>query len=264
MRAVCTYAGTAKIVASLLMIAIASAIPFSIISFTEEAIFYDGTKVEVCRTHIFLPWQRMYIIFTIVIFYGLPLVTLLLVYIVICHKMALQSGNPQLKNNMQSSVSMRLRKQVILMLVIVTMLFFICLLPFKVLSIWVIYASKEEIQRLGLEGYLALLNFSRIMYYINSAVNPIVYNLVSTRFRSYFKYSVTCGRIPAPSAFSRTSTFSVSGHSRMSSRKGSRTMMTYYEGNESSGYMELKQTNGILKSLTIAEEEEQLNPQKYN
>ena len=225
-KIVCTFTGTAKIVSALWIIAASAAVPFSIITYTDEATFYDNSKVEVCRTHIRLPWQRIYVILTIMTFFVVPLLVLLTLYTLICRQLVKQSGDPKTSSNPRTSLSLKLRRQVVIMLCIITSLFFLCLLPFKVVSLWTIYAPRQEIERLGLEGYLNLLNFSRVMYYINSAINPVVYNLISTRFRNYFKHSITCGRLEPPAVLSRVSTWN---NSRAGSRKSASSTSTCIE-----------------------------------
>lgn len=39
---------------------------------------------------------------------------------------------------------------------------------------------------LGIDGYYILLYFCRVMLYLNSAINPILYNLMSSKFREGF------------------------------------------------------------------------------
>ncbi|KAI8130090.1 Thyrotropin-releasing hormone receptor [Lucilia cuprina] len=87
------------------------------------------------------------------------------------------------------------RKQVIFMLVAVVASFFLCLLPFRAFTIWIIASSQEEVGSLGLEGYYNILYFCRIMLYLNSALNPILYNLMSSKFRSgFWRLIVSCCR----------------------------------------------------------------------
>lgn len=78
------------------------------------------------------------------------------------------------------------RQQVVFMLVTVVSSFFLCLLPFRAFTLWVIASSDETVASLGLEGYYNVLYFCRIMLYLNSALNPILYNLMSSKFRSGF------------------------------------------------------------------------------
>ncbi len=190
-RQVCTLGGTAKVAVALWVVAILCSIPFPVITFLEQTMFYDGSIVDVCRTHIRFPWD-IYIIITIVIFFAIPLIVLVAVYGLICHKLIIQSREEEISANPRSSSTLKSRRQVVIMLVIVATLFFVCLLPIKVVSLWLIYALPSDIEKLGLEGYLTLMSFARIMLYINSSVNPIIYNLVSTRFRKYFRRSIIC------------------------------------------------------------------------
>ncbi len=192
MRQVCTFAGTAKVAVMLWLLASLCTIPFIVMTSQKEARYYDGSDVKVCSTHIQFPWQQAYILFLLVLFFAIPLLVLFVVYGLICRKLIVQSHDPKISDNPRSQSTLKSRRQVIIMLVIVATLFFVCLLPFKVVSVWLIYAPTEDIERLGIEGYYNLISFARIMHYINSSVNPIIYNLVSTRFRNYFRKSFCC------------------------------------------------------------------------
>ncbi len=188
----CTLGGTAKVVVALWLIAIFCSIPYPVITFLEKSRFHDGSIVDVCTTKIQFPWQQAYIIMTIIIFFTIPLLVLVAVYGLICKKLVIQSHDQEISANPRSSSTLKSRRQVVVMLVIVATLFFVCLLPFKVVSLWLIYAPPSDVEKLELEGYLNLISFARVMHYINSSVNPCVYNLVSTRFRNYFKKSLCC------------------------------------------------------------------------
>lgn len=89
-------------------------------------------------------------------------------------------------------LSLKARKQVVYMLGAVVLSFFLCLLPFRVLTLWIILAPEEKVRNFGLESYYNVLYFSRIMLYLNSAINPILYNLMSSKFRSGFKRVYCC------------------------------------------------------------------------
>jgi len=79
---------------------------------------------------------------------------------------------------------LRYRKQVVLMLGTVVLSFFVCLMPFRALTLWIIMGPQEAV--LSLETYYIILCFCRVMTYINSAINPILYNLMSSKFRDGF------------------------------------------------------------------------------
>ncbi|XP_052238375.1 thyrotropin-releasing hormone receptor-like [Dreissena polymorpha] len=63
-------------------------------------------------------------------------------------------------------------------------IFFLCHLPFRIVSLWLVFAALETIERLGLEKYLLLIYSARICFYINHAINPVIYNFVSSKFRA--------------------------------------------------------------------------------
>ena len=77
----------------------------------------------------------------------------------------------------------RNRQQVIYLLLVVIAVFFICLTPIRVFLFWYIFSSLQHKQDLGLEAYLNLSSFSKVLFYINSAANPVIYNIISSRFR---------------------------------------------------------------------------------
>lgn len=123
------------------------------------------------------------------LFFLLPLVILLILYTVIArHLMA----DPQTCST-SDGCNKRARRQVVMMLGTVVLSFFLCLLPFRILTVWIVILP-DSIQILGMEGYYSFLYFSRIMQYTNSAVNPILYNLMSSKFRHGFQSLCGCRR----------------------------------------------------------------------
>lgn len=88
--------------------------------------------------------------------------------------------------NASDNPNSRARRQVVAMLGTVVVFFFLCLLPFRIFALWIILSSAEEVEHIGAEAYYNVLNFCRIMLYINSAINPILYNVMSSKFRSAF------------------------------------------------------------------------------
>lgn len=86
------------------------------------------------------------------------------------------------------------------MLGTVVVSFFVCLLPFRLLTL----ISVEDSEHLSAELYYLLVNFCRVMVYLNSAVNPILYNLMSSKFRNGFL------RLFGLKGFSRQGTFTSS------------------------------------------------------
>lgn len=151
-------------------------------------VYDDGTEVPVCLTQADTFWSALFFILTIAVFFIIPLGVLLVLYSVIAKNLM---ENPVIisqntKNTTNAGNVLRYRKQVILMLGTVVLSFFVCLLPFKALTLWIIVFPPETIMSLGIDGYYILLYFCRVMLYLNSAINPILYNLMSSKFREGF------------------------------------------------------------------------------
>ena len=126
------------------------------------------------------------------IFFVVPLIILLAIYTIISRqlmsdRMSIGSASEGGQSHLQA------RRQVVLMLFMVVVFFFVCLLPMQTVRLYLLWAKKKQIYSLGLEGYLNLLYFARVMLYVNSAINPICYNLVSTKFRGAFRKVFGCG-----------------------------------------------------------------------
>ncbi|WAR12216.1 TRFR-like protein, partial [Mya arenaria] len=76
---------------------------------------------------------------------------------------------------------------VVRMLAVIVFVFMVTWMPYRTM---VVYNS------IATEKYLDLwfLMFSRTMVYINSAINPILYNAMSVKFRRAFKRILCCGK----------------------------------------------------------------------
>mgnify|MGYP003729575891 CR=1 FL=1 len=84
------------------------------------------------------------------------------------------------------------RRQVVVMLAFVVACFFLLFFPYRVFTIWLILSTEDQVQSLGMETYYNLTYFSRILIYLHSAINPIAYNLISTKFRRAFMSILLC------------------------------------------------------------------------
>jgi hypothetical protein len=211
----CSKRRSLKIILGLWLAGLLSGLPMSFISFTETAAHVHWGDVEVCRTPIYGVWRTAYVVGMILIFFALPGVILVVLYVCLCSKMMRNShstskrarsndmvlsrnstftGATRLVSSTQRGSS-RMRTyqfQVVLMLIIIIVMFFVCLIPMKVMILYNILTTEEQKESLGLEAYLNLICFARIMFYINSAVNPVLYNIVSTKFRHAFARAFSC------------------------------------------------------------------------
>ena len=154
-----------------------------------ETIFNPtGELVKVCYMPVKgVSWKEAFLIGNVVLFFALPF--LILVYIYGCIMYCLLTKNEELlvDGRPMTDHSKRLRKQVVIMLIAVVVLFFICLTPFRVIMIWYVYVESQTLEEFGNEAAANLLYACRILYLINSAGNPILYNIFSSKFRIAFK-----------------------------------------------------------------------------
>ncbi|KAF6209916.1 hypothetical protein GE061_015670 [Apolygus lucorum] len=158
--------------------------PILVVADFREEEYIDGSMVKVCLMQADTFWPAFYFVMSIAVFFGLPLAILIILYTVIaCHLMS----NPGLVAPNTSTSATRYRRQVVMMLGTVVISFFVCLLPFRALTLFIIIFPSQYIFDLGMEKYYCILYFCRIMLYLNSAVNPILYNLMSSKFREGFR-----------------------------------------------------------------------------
>ena len=186
-QAYCSDTMAIKVIVVIWFTAYACTSPFLVMTTLEDATFYDGTPIEVCRTKVHELWQRAFIVANFIVFFAFPFVILLFMYIMIIRQLMSDSIRILTKNDRCAKYTHRSRKQVVRMLIIIIILFFVSLCPIRVVSLWMIFTPVENIRRLGLEGYLNVLSFARIMMYLNSSVNPVIYSLTSSKFKLAFK-----------------------------------------------------------------------------
>ncbi|XP_057379574.1 growth hormone secretagogue receptor type 1-like [Daphnia carinata] len=151
-----------------------------------------------CVTQANTFWPIFYFMSAICVFFFFPLIVLVLIYTVIARHLVADpctASNHRIQVQTSASVAagtdgvnpnLRARRQVVTMLGTVVVFFFICLLPFRIFTLWFILASDEDIENFGIETYYHVLNFCRVMFYLNSAINPILYNVMSSKFRTAF------------------------------------------------------------------------------
>lgn len=154
--------------------------------------YFDGTRVNVCLTQASDPWTMTFFLMIISAFFLLPLLILIILYTIIAKNLISKDGAMYKIRPSKPEHSLKARKQVVFMLGAVVLSFFLCLLPFRILTLWIILAPDEKMKTLGLERYYNILYFCRIMLYLNSAINPILYNLMSSKFRKGFKKVYCC------------------------------------------------------------------------
>ncbi|GAB6031029.1 hypothetical protein CHUAL_007847 [Chamberlinius hualienensis] len=89
------------------------------------------------------------------------------------------------RGNCKKSTS-NTRVQVVKMLVVVVVLFAILWMPYRVFVVYNSFAANKYMEPW-------FLMFSKSMIYMNSAINPILYNALSIKFRRAFRKMLVCG-----------------------------------------------------------------------
>nr|QVK45670.1 G protein-coupled receptor [Proales similis] len=104
------------------------------------------------------------------------------------------------RSPLQPDKHVKQRKQLILMLICVILAFYICLFPLKIWNLVLMYGTSIEgfFKSLEYNHYWFINITTRIFFYLNSSINPILYNCLSKKFRTYCKglplVRVCCGR----------------------------------------------------------------------
>ncbi|ESO88934.1 hypothetical protein LOTGIDRAFT_93568, partial [Lottia gigantea] len=102
------------------------------------------------------------------------------------------SQNKHKNKNQSSNVPKQPRRVVMRILVAVAVAFIICWAPFHAQRLMVLYVPKWTVELMDLVLVIILyLNYflciSGVLYFISSTVNPILYNVISKRYRLAFK-----------------------------------------------------------------------------
>ncbi|XP_061646964.1 orexin receptor type 2 [Phyllopteryx taeniolatus] len=153
-----------------------------------------------------------------IVTYFAPLCLMVLAYIQICHKLWCQqipgstsvlqrkwktmqcsaaAGGPGESVRVKTSTvcaeikQIRARRKTARMLIVVLLVFAVCYLPISVLNVMkrVFGTFKNTTDR---ETVYAWFTFSHWLIYANSALNPIIYNFLSGKFRGEFKAAFSC------------------------------------------------------------------------
>jgi len=154
----------------------------------------SGSGDSACATKVDLFWQKLYFIIIIIVFFFIPLIILVGLY----RSIARHLVPTEEQVVPETAAVLRSRQQVVAMLFTVVMFFFACMMPFKVFTLWFVAAPYDPMTVISGETYYNLLYFARIMFYTNSAINPILYNIMSSKFREGFKKifrKVTCKNV---------------------------------------------------------------------
>ena len=191
------------VVAILWTVAFSVCIPFLLMATHKDSTQLDGNPIKVCKVYTNSTVKKSYLTAFSVFFYVLPCVILVLFYYLIVKHINQETMAIHNEETLTASrrISLSKRRQAIHMLRMVTFLCFICLLPFHGLRVLSLYVNIYS--NFSLEGYMLFLNMSRVAFYVNSTVNPLIYNVFSSKFKAAFKHALGCATTSETTKFSR-------------------------------------------------------------
>ncbi|KAK6170384.1 hypothetical protein SNE40_018793 [Patella caerulea] len=124
-------------------------------------------------------------------FFIIPMIVITIVYILIGAELwNSKLGIDNTKNKQAAAQAAKARKAVLKMLVAVVIAFFVCWAPFHVQRLMTIYVPPGNwtVQLLEIQTYIFYV--SGVLYFVSSTVNPILYNVLSKRYRRAFKMTL--------------------------------------------------------------------------
>ncbi|KAL4235776.1 Orexin receptor type 2 [Mactra antiquata] len=127
-------------------------------------------------------------LFVAVAFYLLPLIVMSFTYLMIAICLwSSTSARNAISQNLQYESAMeqlKLRRRTARMLIVVVIMFGICYFPINALNI---IRYQTSLTNLSNAALICIFWTSRFLCYFNSAINPVIYNFMSVKFRKQFK-----------------------------------------------------------------------------
>ncbi|XP_061169312.1 pyrokinin-1 receptor-like isoform X1 [Saccostrea echinata] len=133
--------------------------------------------------------ERMIVMFQVstFAFFFLPMCIITIMYILIGIRLRRTEVDTTMGVQYKGALSTtaRARKAVLKMLVAVVVAFFLCWAPFHAQRLMTLYVKDWSPE--SMEFHSHLFYISGVLYFVSSTVNPILYNLLSRKFRYAFK-----------------------------------------------------------------------------
>ncbi|XP_076235783.1 neuropeptides capa receptor [Calliopsis andreniformis] len=179
-------------------IALICALPFAIYTDVNLVEYPPGSgnySADSAICAMLLPYMPKFPLYELscIIFFLIPMLVILVVYTRMGLKIR-NSTRETLNSVIQGAIhgdtkQTKSRKSVIRMLSAVVILFFICWAPFHAQRLLYVYAQESDYYP-DLNEWLYIL--SGCLYYFSTTVNPILYNLMSMKYRKAFKQTICC------------------------------------------------------------------------
>ncbi|KAF6202370.1 hypothetical protein GE061_004769 [Apolygus lucorum] len=181
-----------SIIGALWVVSLLAASPFSMFTKINYLQYPEGSGNDLPETAFCAmlednkpKWLPIYE-FSFLLFFLVPMMMIIVLYVLIWMKLSANMNSSAQRDDRH----LQSRRNVIRMLIAVVITFFICWCPFHVQRLFYIYGQD-------LESYLQInewiFNLSGVLYYLSATMNPILYNLMSGKYRTAFLLTLTCG-----------------------------------------------------------------------
>ncbi|KAM8953908.1 growth hormone secretagogue receptor type 1-like [Pelodytes ibericus] len=140
------------------------------------------------------------------IYFFMPMFFLTLLYGLICRK--LWSNKHDIRGPTSANRGKH-HKQTIKMLAVVVVSFVLCWLPFHIGRILFAWAGFEEYTLYELTQYLNLL--SMVLFYLSASINPMLYNIMSQKYRAAMTKILNSRQALQSRSFTRSEPSSLEG-----------------------------------------------------
>ena len=114
------------------------------------------------------------------------------------HDLKYHNRNSKVKFNMESRTkSVVAKRKLTITLCLISIAFFFCQLPIRCFQIFNIFyefesSNVEENDYIKFKILNIIFLFTKLLYFLHGMSNPIIYNLMSTKFRKSFKRVIFC------------------------------------------------------------------------
>ncbi|XP_059483373.1 neuropeptides capa receptor-like isoform X2 [Neocloeon triangulifer] len=176
-----------RIIAAIWLVSLACAIPFALFTTINYLDFPPGSGNQIIESAfcgmLNVPDNFPLYETSSVIFFLLPMVILIVLYTRMGLLITRRHGLGESHRTNKS------RKSILRMLAAVVVSFFICWAPFHLQRLLYVYLSEMD----GFNEYNEwIYHITGCFYYFSSTVNPILYNVMSAKYRNAFKATL-CG-----------------------------------------------------------------------
>ncbi|KYN30205.1 PREDICTED: neuromedin-U receptor 2-like isoform X2 [Trachymyrmex cornetzi] len=191
-----------KFVVAIWLLALCLAIPQAIQFGIVYVDYTDNGTAVLDSARCSLEWTLIEHAFEVstILFFVLPMTIITVLYVLIAIKLrrsSLLSTTVSKRHHIHGALNhadssrgkTNAQRNVIRMLVAVVVAFFICWAPFHAQRLLAVYAqnSSSEPEDTMVIVYTTLTYVSGVFYYLSTTVNPLLYNIMSNKFREAFK-----------------------------------------------------------------------------